>query len=210
MILGARTIGLGGSRPPRYSPHMSSTERPRDSLLQRVAQGDAEAVGACLERYGPLVWSIARSLSSDVGQVEDAVQEIFIELWRKADRYDSSKAAESTFIATIARRRIIDRRRSRARQPESEDLENHDTPVEDRSLHLVELGDDAARAAEAVATLKPDQQRVIQLSVIEGLTHQEIAATTGLPLGTVKSHIRRGLDRVAQILRGREDEGGSR
>lgn len=175
----------------------------------RVAQGDAEAVGACLERYGPLVWSIARGLSSDVTQVEDTVQEIFIELWRSAGRFDPERASESTFIATIARRRTIDRRRSLSRQPGSEDIETNEQAVTDRGLELVEVGDDAARAAKAVATLKPDQQKVIQLSVVDGLTHLEISAKIGMPLGTVKSHIRRGLERVAQVLREPDSEEAS-
>lgn len=186
----------------RYAPTMSRAPEV-EPLLQRVAAGEADAVSACLDRYSALVWSIARGLSQDVAEVEDLVQEVFIELWRNAHRYDPEKASETTFIATIARRRVIDRRRRRARSPESEDLEGVDAPTEDVGLQHVDLGDEAEEAARVVATLRPEQREVIRLSVVEGLTHQQIATTTGLALGTVKSHIRRGLDRVAQVLQAR-------
>lgn len=186
----------------RYPPAMSRVPA-REPLLPRVASGDAEAVQECLDRYGALVWSIARGLTPDVAEVEDLVQEVFIELWRNADRYDPELASEATFIATIARRRVIDRRRRKARSPESEELEGVEAPTEDQGLQQVDLGDEAAQAARVVATLRPEQREVIRLSVVEGLTHQQIATTTGLALGTVKSHIRRGLDRVAQVLHAR-------
>lgn len=203
-----RLTGGDPGRGGRTLQAMPSAPGTGEPLLLRVARGDPEAVGACLERYGALVWSIARGLSNDVSQVEDAVQEIFIELWRSADRFDPSRASEATFIATIARRRIIDRRRRIARRPESEILEGHDPPVADAGLAQVDISDEADRASRALATLRPEQRRVIEMSVVEGLTHREIAAATGMPLGTVKSHIRRGLDRVATLVqRGEEEEG---
>ena len=173
----------------------------KDDLLPRIAQGDAEAVGKCLERYGPLVWSVAKKSWSDVATIEDVVQEVFIDVWKSAGRFDPAKASEATFIATIARRRVIDRRRRVGRAPETEHIEQHEIAREDSQLTQVDLGDGAEVAREALAELKPDQRRVILMSVVDGLTHPEIATETGIPLGTVKSHIRRGLDQAAQKLR---------
>ena len=170
-------------------------------VLTRVARGDADAVRDCLERFSPLVWSIVKKLWREPASMEDLVQEIFIEIWRSAARFDPDKASEATFIATIARRRTIDRQRRTGRGPREEDIEERTVSIDDEGLSGVDLGDDARRAHEALAHLKPDQRRVILMSVVDGLTHQEIATATGLALGTVKSHIRRGLDKAAQMLR---------
>jgi len=172
-----------------------------DDLLPQIASGDSRAVGQCLERYSPLVWSLAKKLWSDIATIEDVVQEIFIEVWRCADRFDATKASETTFIATIARRRVIDRRRRAARAPVQEAVEEATVSAEEPGFAEVDLVDEARVAREALSELKPDQRRVILMSVVDGLTHQEIATATGMPLGTVKSHIRRGLDKAAKALR---------
>ena len=86
------------------------------SLLARVGAGDAGAVREVLSRYGGLVWSIAKRF--EPSEAEDAVQEIFLDLWKSAGRYDAALGSEATFIATIARRRLIDRRRTRRRRPQ--------------------------------------------------------------------------------------------
>jgi RNA polymerase sigma-70 factor (ECF subfamily) len=176
-----------------------------DLLLPRVARGEADAVDACLARYGPLVWSLARKLSRDVAGLEDLVQEIFIDIWKSAGRFDPAKAPEPAFVAVIARRRIVDRRRRAARAPEHEALEESSGSTEHAAFSQVDLEDEARRARRALSRLAPEQRRLILMSVVEGLTHQEIATATGLPLGTVKSHIRRGLDKAAQALRAADE-----
>lgn len=180
---------------------MTEPSPKRDALLVRIARGDADAVSACLERYGAMVWSVVRKAWKDFSTIEDLVQEIFIDVWKSAGRFDPEKASEATFIATIARRRVIDRRRRMGRAPEHELIEQNEVGQEDAELSRVDLGDEAQLAREALADLKPDQRRVILMSVVDGLTHHEIATATGIPLGTVKSHIRRGLDQAAQKLR---------
>jgi len=176
---------------------------PSEPLLPLVARGDAAAVEACLQRYTPLVWSLARRLSRDVNAVDDVVQEILVDVWRSAARFDPALGTEATFVATIARRRIIDRQR-RAGKLRTVELPEEDVLVAepDAGPAAADTRDDARFAALALEQLKPEQRRVILLAVFEGLTHQEIAASTGMPLGTVKSHLRRGLERAARILRG--------
>lgn len=174
------------------------------SILVRVADGDPGAVKDVLNRYSALVWSLASGLSKDPHEVEDVVQDIFVDVWRSAKRYDPKVASEATFIATIARRRVIDRRRRAGRRLDPEPLEEELAPgVDDPSLRQVELDDEAAQAREVVAQLTGDRRRVLELSVVTGLTHREIAADTGIPLGTVKSHIRRGLAEVTDRLKAR-------
>lgn len=191
----------------RYAARMSDDSA---ALLPRVAQGDPQAVGACLERYGALVWSLARGVSSDPSMVEDTVQEIFIDVWKSAGRYDPAKASEVTFIAMIARRRVIDRRRRIDRTPPSDPIEGLEVGAVDRQLEGVDTADEARVASEALDRLKPDQRRVIHMAVIQGFTHVEISKATGLPLGTVKSHVRRGLAQVAEDLRRTRQEESSR
>jgi RNA polymerase sigma-70 factor (ECF subfamily) len=191
----------------RTMPPPSSDDRTPDepdSLLERVARGDADAVQALLDRYGALVWSMVRG-RVDASLAEDVVQEVFVELWKHAARFDPSQGSESTFIATIARRRLIDHQRKVGRRPEAEEL---DVDLEEEpELDTVELSDEARRAAEAIAQLDPNQRRVLELSLVEGLTQTQIAARTKMPLGTVKSHSRRGLERVRAMLGASPPEG---
>lgn len=172
------------------------------SLLVRVAQGDADAVGSCIDRFGPMIWGLARRMFRDARQAEDCVQEIFIELWRSAGRYDPERSSEKTFVAMIARRRLIDLRRRLSRFGPSEPLDEQQLGGDDDGLSRVDLEDEAARAAAALEELRPEQRDVLKLSVHEGLSHQQIADRLRMPLGTVKSHIRRGLERVSALLRG--------
>lgn len=176
-----------------------------DSILQRVAAGDSAAIKDCLDRYSGLVWSLTRRFAP-VSEAEDAVQEIFLDVWKSSARYDPSVASEATFIAMIARRRLIDRRRRSSRQigtgPELLDVPEREV----RDLAAAsELGEDVAAAARALETLRPDQQRVLRLSIYQGLSHEKIAESTGIPLGTVKTHVRRGLIRLREILSGQPE-----
>lgn len=167
-------------------------------LLPRIAAGDRSAVELALQRYGGLVWSLARRLASDPADAEDAVQEIFIDLWKSAGRFNPVLASESTFVAMIARRRLIDRRRARSRRPEGEELQ--DLPAAVNPQMDVERQADARIAAAILMELKPEQQRVLQLSIWQGLSHQEISVQTGMPLGTVKTYVRRGLEEIRRAL----------
>lgn len=170
-----------------------------EPLLPLVAAGDASAIDRCLDRYGGLIWSLARRMCPVQSEAEDAVQEIFVELWRQADRFQPEIAGETTFVAMIARRRLIDRRRRR-RLPVAalEDAPVLEAPAESETL--AENRDEAERVRAALDELSEDARNAVLLSVCEGFTHQEVAERLNLPLGTVKSHIRRGLIRVREIL----------
>lgn len=150
------------------------------------------------------MWSLARRLGLPDSETEDAVHEVFTELWRNGHRYDSSIASETAFVATIARRRLIDRRRRIGRQPIKQQLTDAQ-PAKETVGALPEVGEEAAKAARAFETLSNEQQRVLRLSVYEGLSHERIATATGLPLGTVKTHARRGLIRLREMLGGSPD-----
>jgi RNA polymerase sigma factor (sigma-70 family) len=177
-------------------------------VLHRVAAGDPAAVRECLARYGGLVWAIARRF--EPREPEDAVQEIFVALWKVAGRFDPAIAAEATFVAMIARRRLIDRRRARARQPELTALPDaaglEAGPAPHGHDGAVTASVEAAQAARALEQLRPEQREVIVLATCHGLSHAEIAARTKMPLGTVKAHVRRGLLSIRAALLGVEQE----
>lgn len=170
------------------------------TYLERIAAGDPLAVEACLEKYRGLVWSMARQYVGNHADAEDAVQEIFIELWRHAGRFDSATASETTFIATVARRRLIDRLRRRKRRLGTVPLVA-DPPVGTLSdTDRLERLEQGQRARELFQQLRPEEQQVLELSFDQGMSQQEIANAAKLPLGTVKTHARRGLIRLRKLL----------
>jgi RNA polymerase sigma-70 factor (ECF subfamily) len=170
------------------------------SILHRVAAGDAAAMKDCMERFGGLVWSLARRGGAGAADADDAVQEIFVDLWKSAARFDPAIATEATFVAMIARRRLIDRGRRRQRRLDTAPLPEAAPPAAPVQPDVPTQQEEAARATAALERLRPEQQRVLQLSIYHGRSHEEIARSTGLPLGTVKTHARRGLIRLREIL----------
>ncbi len=186
-----------------------STGGPPEPLLPRIAAGDERAVRECVTRYGPLVYSLARRWSAESGDIEDAVQEIFIDLWRTAARYDTARTSEAGWVAMVARRRLIDRARKRERLPSLESIpDGYDVASE----HERDLDREwrAEQARKVLIELPPAQRRMLELSLLHGRTHDEIAKETDTPLGTVKSHIRRGLQRARELLASRTtDDAGA-
>jgi RNA polymerase sigma-70 factor, ECF subfamily len=154
----------------------------------------------CLRTYGGLVWSLARRMLKNQEDAEDVVQEIFVDIWKNADRFDPSQASETTFVAMIARRRIIDRVRFMSRRIATDSLEDILIEPGDRADRAMQTSVEAEEAAKALQTLRPEQRQVLQLSIVHGLSHQEIADATGMPLGTVKTHARRGILQARETL----------
>jgi RNA polymerase sigma factor (sigma-70 family) len=201
------------SSKPKRSPEKGSTSVAEGPpVLPRVAKGDPAAINECYDRFGGLVWSLARRFCHNPSDAEDAVQEIFIDLWKSSERYDGSIASETTFVAMIARRRLIDRARRRQRRPPMPTLpEQAAAPIE--SIGGEEMSEDVRLAAEAFEKLRPEQKQVLRLAIHHGCSHEQIATTTGMPLGTVKTHARRGLIKIREILRAQGkliDEAGNR
>lgn len=171
------------------------------SILERVAAGDTAAVGECLDRYGDLVWSLARRYLRNAADAEDAVQDIFIDIWGSAGRYDRNIASEVAFISTIARRRLIDKIRAAERRPLMDSLDDDEgAPIDPGVPATVEDDTEVTIVERVLAEMDPEHQRVLAMSLYEGYSHSEIAERLSLPLGTVKTRVRRGLIHIREQL----------
>jgi RNA polymerase sigma-70 factor (ECF subfamily) len=133
-------------------------------------------------------------------EAEDSVQEIFVDIWKNAGRFDETKSSETTFIAMIARRRLIDKIRHSTRRLSPDSLDDVLLEPFTRADKEMQTGVEAEEAAKAMRSLRPEQQQVLRLSIVQGMSHQEISDVTGMPLGTVKTHARRGLIQVRDYL----------
>ncbi|MGH9580177.1 MAG: sigma-70 family RNA polymerase sigma factor [Terriglobales bacterium] len=160
------------------------------ALMARLRSGDEDAMGALYDRFAPVVYAVAVRVLGDPGGAEDVLQEVFLQLWRNPQAFDSSRGNLGAWLAVIARHRAIDH--LRRRRPE-DDLSNVVLAVE------TDLADTTARhrAMEKVravlAALPAAQRSALEMAFFEGLTHTEIASQTGEPLGTVKTRIRAAL-----------------
>lgn len=172
-----------------------------EALLPRIAQGEQQAFAQCLKEYGGLVWGIARRFSPTRADAEDAAQDVFLHLWRMARHFDPGRGSEPVFIATLARRVLISRFRGRARRPQEVSSDAVPEEASSSGPPEAETCAEAAIAAAALSQLPAEQQQIIALAVLQGLSHSEIAALTGRPLGTVKTLLRRGLMLVRERLR---------
>src|SRR5271154_3888414 len=170
------------------------------SVLQRIASGDSDAVRECIEQYGALVWSLARRLSRTASDAEDATQEIFLDIWRSASRFDATQGSDKAFIAMIARRRLIDRLRKTTSEPAMDPVEALETVAWSDPGTASETALEAEQAARALLELRPEQREVLELGLLHGLTQSEIGIRLNMPLGTVKSFMRRGLIKVRELM----------
>lgn len=170
------------------------------SLLARVAINDVGAMEQCIQQYSNLVWNLVKRRVASHATAEDLVQEIFTEIWKSASRYDANQGNEATFIGMIARRRVIDWTRKQMRSPVMEPLPEQIDDLGATPDDKQPSGMDGEMVTQAVARLPDQTKQLFHLHFDQGLTQQEIAACTELPLGTVKTLLRRGLLELRSLL----------
>ncbi len=185
---------------------MRSPGSPPDSpaaLIARVAQGDRDAFGRFYDALAPLAFGQIRRLLPDRDNAAEVLQEVFWEIWRDAPRYDPQRGSPEAWVVMRARARAIDqlravRRRDRMFAPMPEGLEIGQPSTPNPAEAAAERG----LVNAALSELPEAQRRVIELAYFEGLSHSEIAARLGAPLGTVKSRMRLGMERLRSALQG--------
>jgi RNA polymerase sigma-70 factor, ECF subfamily len=173
------------------------------ALLARVADGDAAAFQIFYDRTSAKLFAIILRILPERPEAEDVLQEVYVTVWRKAVIFDPARASPITWVATIARNRAIDRLRARPARPHVPVEDAHDLaddgPAPDAGLAHAQ---DAQRLNAALATLEPRHAAAIRACYFEGVTYDELAVREGVPVGTLKSWVRRGLIRMRGQLQG--------
>lgn len=167
------------------------------ALMVRIRSGEQDALAELYDRYSPLVYSVALRVLADTGEAEDVLQDVFLQLWRHPASFDATRGNLGPWLAVIARHRAIDALRKRRPQTDLEDV------VIAIDAELESSADRARASAKVRASLHamPENQRkMLELAFFEGMTHTEIAAKTGEPLGTVKTRIRAALTALRKAL----------
>jgi RNA polymerase sigma-70 factor, ECF subfamily len=175
-----------------------------EQLMARVARGDTAAHEALYDRYCSAVMGLSLRITGDRAAAEEIVQETFWRVWRKADSFQAQRGAFTSWFFSIVRNLSIDvlrRRRMQARptsEPE-EIVEQIPDPAADVA-EVAWLGIRHRQVQAAIATLPLEQRDVIEWAYFRGMTHQEIAQTTGEPLGTIHTRARLGLQKLREAL----------
>jgi RNA polymerase sigma-70 factor (ECF subfamily) len=163
-------------------------------LIARIRAGEQQAMSELYDRYSSVVYGVALRVLQDAAAAEDILQDIFLQLWRKPDAFDSSRGSLGAWLAVIARHRSIDRLRQRRPETDLEDVViAGGTDLRDETERSLVI----EKVRSVLGEMNQDQRTALELAYFQGLTHTEIAEKTGEPLGTIKTRIRSGL----QMLR---------
>jgi RNA polymerase sigma-70 factor (ECF subfamily) len=173
---------------------LSGTELKGDltdaAVLSAIRLGDENAMAALYDRYAAVVYSVALRVLGDTGAAEDVLQEVFMQLWRNPGLFDSSRGSLGPWLAVIARHRAIDGLRKR--RPET-DIADVVVSVEPDMAGAAERARAMEKVRGTLGSMPSAQRQALEMAYFEGLSHSEISAKTGEPLGTIKTRIRAGL-----------------
>jgi len=181
----------------------------REMLLQ-VGHGDQGAFSALYDRLSGPLYSLALKMLGDASDAQDALQEVFVQIWSRAKTYDPEKSSVFSWAVLMTRSRAIDRLRARDRRlrvvtgstaDETRLAEATDASTTQSAADTVDKNDEAAHVRSLLNNLPSEQRQAIDLAFFGHLTHHEIAARLGQPLGTIKARIRRGLLKLREQIR---------
>ena len=186
-------------------PAGRSSDLSDGELLSRLYSGEISSLEALYNRYGGYVHALAFRVLGSVEEAEEVVQDVFWQLWKTKIRYDPAQGRFSTWLFVIARNRSLDRLRSKRRRPLTEPLpaDSSGAPAAvDDPEESAFIAERRRRVLTALGQLPSAQRQALELSFYQGMTHREIAERLGEPLGTVKSRIKMGMDKLKLSLRG--------
>jgi RNA polymerase sigma-70 factor (ECF subfamily) len=191
------TEGLTGGSPqaPRGGPGADL-----DALIGRVARGDEAAFAALYDHAAGAVFGLVRRVVRDPAQSEEVTQEVLLEVWRTASRFDPRRGSAATWLMTLAHRRAVDRVRSAKASADREQRVPASATGYDTVAEEVEARLDAQRVRRCLESLTGLQRESVTLAYYGGYTHREVAGLLGVPLGTVKTRMRDGLIRLRDCL----------
>lgn len=177
-------------------------EDPTVGLISRVARGDEHAFAELYDLIAPRVHSTVLRVVRDPAMSEEVTQEVMVELWRLAPRYDAGRGSVAAWAATVAHRRAVDRVRSTqsARDRDQRDIDSSLRAPHDEVAEIVEDRLERERVTRAMTALTATQRESIELAYFSGYTYREVAAVLEVPEGTVKTRIRDGLIRIRDEL----------
>jgi RNA polymerase sigma-70 factor (ECF subfamily) len=180
--------------------HVDDTER---SLIAGLQSGEVDAIERLYQRWGRLVYTLALRSLGDVGDAEDVTQQVFVAAWQGRSTFDPARAKLSTWLMAITRHKIVDAYEARAKR--QRELQALMESVYLQSLTWTDEIADSVTMSQELEQLDPVPQQIMRLAFYDRLTHTQIAAQLDLPLGTVKSHIRRSLLRLRARLEDADD-----
>lgn len=186
-------------------PQLDYTTFDDETLVQLIVQARAEALSELYDRYGRLVFSLALNSVGDPATAEEITQDVFLRVWQHARQYRADLAKVSTWLTSITRHRAIDQLRRRGSRPEQHSMAWAElAPGAEPSVNGPEqataLAMDRERVRAAIAWLSEEQKQALALAYFRGLTQSQIAEALALPLGTVKTRIRLGMQRLRDML----------
>jgi len=171
-------------------------------LVRRIAGGDGDALSKLFDLHSPVALGLLSRMLGARSEAEEVLQEAFLQVWTQADRYDPARSSARGWILMLARSRALDRLRRRvARQRrEEESVEESNLSIHPVGTERLEESERRSQVSTALGVLSPEQRHCIELAFFEGLTHTQIAERLKAPLGTVKSRILLGMNKLRQAL----------
>lgn len=207
-------IGVPVAQAASTSPASQPTPQGDIEIVRAMAAGDSGgALTKFYQRFAGTVMGLLVRMLGSRAESEELLQEVFIELWRRAAQYDPGRASVSTWVVTIARSRALDALRARARRGGDMHLQAEDisvaAPSEMRPDQMIASSSRSAAVHRALAEISAPQREVLELSYFEGLSHSEIAERLSLPVGTVKSRILGAMKTLRTVLAPVQDGGST-
>lgn len=220
-VNGARYVGGGGIRskhfgqPDGFGPYVPTVNAPAtplhedQKLVMAMARSDERAAAQLYDKHSAAMFALAVRIVGETADAEDVVLDVFTQAWNSAAKYDAVRGSVLGWLTTMTRTRALDLVRGRGRRAKAVDNASRslgDDPVAvaasaPSAVDVVELGERADAVTSAMAVLSGQQRNAIELAFFEGLTHSEIAERLGEPLGTIKTRIRLGMQKLRDVLR---------